>query len=57
MAKETINGTPYLSKASDQTICENRATINISLNLVQHDRTKHVKVDTLHQKKIEDETI
>ena len=25
--------------------CNNKATINITYNLVQHDRTKHVEVD------------
>ena len=38
--------------------CDNQAAINISENLVQHDRTKHVEVDRhFIKEKLEDEII
>nr|GEX34489.1 putative copia-type protein [Tanacetum cinerariifolium] len=36
-------GFPF--RGSTQIICDNKAAIQISKNLVQHDRTKHVEVD------------
>jgi len=32
-------------EASMGLVCDNKSTISISHNLVQHDRTKHVKID------------
>ena len=38
--------------------CDNKAAINISLNPVQHDRTKHVEVDRhFIKEKVEDGVI
>ncbi|PON32618.1 hypothetical protein PanWU01x14_359870 [Parasponia andersonii] len=31
--------------------CDNKSVINIAHNPVQHDKTKHIKIDTLHQAK------
>jgi len=33
------------SKDSMRLYCDNKATINIAHNLVQHNRTKHVEID------------
>ena len=49
----------YLSKQPIQLFCDNKTTCDIAHNLVQHDRTKHVKVDRvfikekLHEKIVE----
>ena len=32
--------------------CDNKATISIANNLIQHDKTKHVEIDTLSKRNL-----
>lgn len=45
MDKETPGRTKSRMKIPIKLYYDNKATINISFNPVQHDRTKHVEVD------------
>ncbi|RVW22829.1 hypothetical protein CK203_103199 [Vitis vinifera] len=47
----------YLSRQPIRLFCDNKATCDIAHNPVQHDRTKHVKVDRFFIKKKLDDKI
>ena len=43
--RELVEEIGYSSRPTMRLFCENRASIQIAQNSVQHDRTKHVKID------------
>lgn len=45
MVKKILIRFVFLFEQPIQIFCDNKVTFNITHNLVQHDRTKHVKVD------------
>ena len=45
MDQKTTRGIKLPTKKACDLYCDNKATINISGNSVQHDRTKHVEID------------
>lgn len=45
MDKETLGGIESRIRVFNQIYCDNKAAINISLNPMQHDKTKHVEVE------------
>ena len=59
MVTETLGRTTCHSEITYQALyCDNKAAINISLNPVQHDRTKHVEMDRhFIKEKVEEGTI
>jgi len=56
--KKLINEIGFPPQLPSQLKCDNEATINISDNHVQHDRTKHIEVDRhFIKEKIEDSSV
>lgn len=43
--RKLLNELQVAVKFSVKLYCDNKVVINISLNPIQHDKTKHVKVD------------